>query len=109
MRLDNLKRTMHQFGRETVDLIKKDIRYKNAIRTGDLLGSITYQLYERNGSIEIDFFMIDYGKYVDEGTRYIKARHFFKQNIEDQYKKWQDEFADALSKDAMVEIENILK
>ena len=35
---------MHQFGRETVDVIKKDIRYKNAIRTGKLLGSIEYQL-----------------------------------------------------------------
>jgi hypothetical protein len=109
MRLDNLKRTMHQFGRETVDLIKRDIRYKDAIRTGKLLGSITYQLYERSGNIEVDFFMIDYGKYVDEGTIYIKARRFFKQNIEDQYKKWQDEFADALSKDALAEIENILK
>lgn len=109
MRLDNLKRTMHQFGRETVDVIKKDIQYKNAIRTGKLLGSITYQLYERSGTIEIDFFMVDYGKYVDEGTIYIKARRFFKDNIEKQYTKWQDDFADALSKDAMAEIENILK
>lgn len=100
---------MHQFGRETVDLIKRDIQYKNAIKTGKLFGSITYQLYEKSDTIEVDFFMVDYGKYVDEGTRYIKARNFFKKNIEDQYKKWQDNFAEALSKDAMSEIENILK
>jgi hypothetical protein len=37
MKISNLKKTMHQFGRDTVDVIKKDIRYKNAIRTGKLL------------------------------------------------------------------------
>lgn len=109
MILKNLKSTMHQFGRETVEVIKRDIKYKDAIRTGKLLGSITYQLYERSGNIEIDFFMIDYGKYVDEGTRYIKARRFFKDNIERQYEKWSQNFLDALSKDAMEDIENILK
>lgn len=109
MILRNLKSAMHQFGRETVEVIKKDIRYKDLIKTGKLLGSITYQLYERNDVIEVDFFMIDYGKYVDEGTRYIKAREFFNQNIEKQYEKWTQYFLDALSKDSMEEIENILK
>jgi hypothetical protein len=109
MILKNLKSTMHQFGRETVEVIKRDIKYKDAIRTGKLLGSITYQLYERSGNIEIDFFMVDYGKYVDEGTQYIKARRFFKDNIERQYEKWSQNFLDALSKDAMEDIENILK
>jgi hypothetical protein len=109
MRLDNLRREMDRFGRETVEIIKRDIRYKNAIQTGRLLGSISYKLYERNDTIEIDFFMIDYGKYVDEGTRYIKARNFFKENINQQYEKWKDDFAQALSKDAEEEIKNILK
>jgi hypothetical protein len=109
MRLDNLRREMDRFGRETVEIIKRDIRYKNAIQTGRLLGSISYKLYERNDTIEIDFFMIDYGKYVDEGTRYIKARNFFKENINQQYEKWKDDFAQALSKDAEEEIRNILK
>jgi len=109
MKITNLKKTMHQFGRETVDVIKKDIRYKNAIKTGKLLGSITYQLYERSGNIEVDFFMVDYGKYVDEGTQYIKARHFFKENIDKQYKKWQQEISDAVSKDIDEELKNIFK
>ena len=91
MAVSNLKSTMHQFGRDTVDVIKQDIRYKKLIRTGDLLGSITYQLYERNGDIEVDFFMISYGKYVDEGTKYIKARDFFKDNINKQVIKWQQD------------------
>lgn len=109
MKISNLKRTMHQFGRDTVDVIKKDIRYKNAIRTGKLLGSITYQLYERNGDIEVDFFMVDYGKYVDEGTIYIKAINFFKENIDKQYKKWQKDISDAFEKDIDEELKNIFK
>jgi hypothetical protein len=109
MNLKNLKSVMHEFGRDTVAVIKNDIRYKDLIKTGKLLGSITYQLYQRNDVIEVDFFMIDYGKYVDEGTRYIKARRFFNYNIEKQYEKWDQYFLDALAKDAMEDIENILK
>lgn len=109
MKISNLKQTMHQFGRETVDVIKKDIRYKNAIRTGKLLGSITYQLYERGGNIEVDFFMVEYGKFVDEGTIYIKARNFFKENIQKQYKKWEKDISDAFDKDIDEELKNIFK
>lgn len=100
---------MHQFGRDTVEVIKKDIRYKDLIKTGKLLGSITYQLYDRGDNIEVDFFMINYGKFTDEGTRYIKARKFFNYNIEKQYEKWNDAILDALGKDGMEEIENILR
>jgi hypothetical protein len=100
---------MHEFGRDTVGVIKNDIRYKKLIDTGKLLGSITYQLYDRGNGFEVDFFMIDYGKYVDEGTRYIKARRFFNYNIEKQYEKWEQNILDALAKDSMAEIENILK
>jgi hypothetical protein len=109
MKISNLKKTMHQFGRETVDVIKKDIRYKNAIKTGKLLGSIEYQLKERSGNVEVDFFMVEYGKYVDEGTIYIKARNFFKENIDKQYKKWEKEISDAVSKDIDEELKNIFK
>jgi hypothetical protein len=100
---------MHEFGRDTIDVIKKDIRYKNAIITGKLLGSITYQLYERNGDIQVDFFMIEYGKFVDEGTKYIKARSFFKDNINKQYKKWEKDISDAFLKDVDEELKNTFK
>jgi hypothetical protein len=109
MRYTALKATMHQFGRETVEVIKKDIRYKKLIETGKLLGSITYQLYQKNDVIEVDFFMVDYGKYVDEGTRYIKAREFFIRNIDLQYKKWSDKITEAVSQDAVDDITESLK
>ena len=109
MKYTALKSILHQFGRETVDVIKKDIRYKKAIDTGRLLGSITYQIYNKGNGFEIDFFMVDYGKYVDEGTRYIKSREFFKRNIEIQFKKWENKIADALLEDAADELTESLK
>jgi hypothetical protein len=109
MRYTNFKSILHQFGRETVNVIKKDIRYKKAIDTGKLLGSITYQIYDGRNGLQIDFFMIDYGKYVDEGTIYIKAREFYKRNIELQYKKWEDKIAEAISQDAIYDLTESLK
>ena len=53
--------------------------------------------------------MVDYGKYVDEGTRYIKAREFFKKNIEIQYKKWSDKITESVSKDAVDDLTENLK
>ena len=109
MKYTKLQSTLNQFGRETVEVIKKDIRYKKAIDTGKLLGSIEYQLYDKGRGFEVDFFMVNYGKYVDEGTRYIKAREFFIRNIELQYKKWENKIADALLEDAAYDLEESLK
>ena len=109
MKYTNLKSTLHLFGRDTVEVIKKDIRYKKAIDTGRLLGSITYQIYDGRNGLKIDFFMVDYGKYVDEGTIYIKAREFFKRNIELQYKKWEDKITEAVSQDATDDLTESLK
>jgi hypothetical protein len=109
MKYTALKSILHQFGRETVGVIKKDIRYKKAIDTGKLLGSITYQIYDGRDGLKVDFFMIDYGKYVDEGTIYIKAREFFKRNIELQYKKWEDKITEAASQDVVDDLTESLK
>jgi len=109
MKYTALKATLHLFGRDTVEVIKKDIRYKKAIDTGRLLGSITYQVSNRGNGFQIDFFMVDYGKYVDEGTIYIKAREFYKRNIQLQYKKWSDKITEAVSKDAVDDLTESLK
>jgi hypothetical protein len=109
MKYTNLKSTLNLFGKETVEVIKKDIRYKKLIDTGKLLGSITYQVFQKGNGFEIDFFMVDYGKYVDEGTRYIKAREFFIRNIDLQYKKWSDKITESVSKDAVDDLTENLK
>jgi hypothetical protein len=109
MKYTALKSTLNLFGKDTVEVIKKDIRYKKLIDTGRLLGSITYKIYKSNNGFEIDFFMVDYGKYVDEGTRYIKAREFFIRNIDLQYKKWSDKITEAVSQDAVDDLTESLK
>jgi hypothetical protein len=109
MKYTNLKSTLNLFGKDTVEVIKKDIRYKKLIDTGKLLGSITYQVSNKGDGFEVDFFMVDYGKYVDEGTKYIKAREFFIRNIELQYKKWENKIANSALEDAVDDLAESLK
>jgi len=105
--MKNLKRTLEKFGKETTQLIRRDIRYKKLVKTGKLVGSIDFKVVNRNNSYEIEFFMVEYGKFLDEGTRYIKAQNFFKDNIDDQLKKWQNDFLDAMAKDLFSVFDNI--
>jgi len=105
MKYNNLKKILKNYGDETVRIIKDDIRYKKLIRTGKLLGSISYKIVNKSGGIGIEFFMIDYGKFVDEGTIYIKAQNFFKENINKQYKKWEVQIKDAVALDFKSDIE----
>ena len=105
MKYNNLKKVLNDYGIETVKIIKNDIRYKKLIRTGKLLGSISYKVVNKSGGLGIEFFMVDYGKFVDEGTIYIKAQKFFKENIREQYKKWEIKIKDAVSLDFKEDIE----
>lgn len=105
MRYDNLKKTLNDYGIDTVKVIKEDIRYKKLIRTGKLLGSISYKIVKRNDGLGVEFIMIDYGKFVDEGTIYIKAQKFFKDNIQKQYKKWEPKIKDAVALDFKIDFE----
>jgi hypothetical protein len=107
--MKNYIRALKNYGKETVQVIKKDIRYKNLIKTGDLLGSIDFRLVERGDNIEIEFIMISYGKYVDEGTIYIRAREFFKENIKSQFEKWTPEFNKAIDTDINEELNSLFK
>jgi hypothetical protein len=107
--MKNYIRALKNYGKETVQVIKKDIRYQNLIKTGKLYGSIDFRLVERGDNIEVDFYMIDYGKFLDEGTRYIKAREFFKTNIQEQFIKWTPEFNKAIDKDVTEELKNMFK
>ena len=38
--MKNLKRALEKFGKETTQLIRRDIRYKKLVKTGKLVGSI---------------------------------------------------------------------
>jgi hypothetical protein len=97
--MKNLKRALEKFGKETTQLIRRDIRYKKLVKTGKLVGSIDFKIITRNDRYEIEFIMVEYGKFLDEGTRYIKAQRFFKDNIDKQLEKYETEFLDAMAKD----------
>jgi len=79
---------LDKFGRDTVDKIVDKINSVGAVRTGALRDSIDFRVNERGGEYTIEFEMIDYGKYVDEGTRYIEPREFFVKVIEEEAERY---------------------
>ena len=105
--MKNLKRSLEKFAKETTQLIRRDIRYKKLVKTGKLVGSIDFKVVNKNGSYEVEFYMVDYGKFLDEGTRYIKAQKFFRDNIDDQLKKYEKDFLDAMAKDLFSTFDNL--
>lgn len=56
-------------------LIQQDIRDKNLIKSGDLIKSIDASFKEERGKITLSIGAIYYYTFLDDGTRYIKARN----------------------------------
>lgn len=90
----NIERFLKGFGEQTKKKIVQKIIRVGAIRTGNLKKSIAYNIVKKGDSYEIEFSMIDYGIYVDEGTKYIKPREFFVKVIEEYIEKVFDEVMD---------------
>lgn len=82
MKMNNIEKLINDFGRDTIDAIVGEIVKKDVIKTGNLINSIDYNIFNDGDNIRIEFKMLEYGKFVDEGTRYIKAREFFLKIIE---------------------------
>ena len=83
---------LKKFGDEVVEAVKRDIQSKKLIKTGDLYKSISYTISGQS----IDFEMIYYGKYLDQGTKYIYPRNFFKPIIKKILKKFKASIAKAI-------------
>lgn len=90
----DIKRFLEGFGKETQKKIVQKIIKVGAVKTGNLKKSIAYNIIKKGDSYEIEFSMIDYGQYVDEGTEYIKPREFFVKVIEQYIEKVFDEVMD---------------
>jgi hypothetical protein len=92
----NMDKFLKGFGEGTKKEIIKKIIKVGAIRTGNLKNSIAYNVKKTGSDYVIEFSMIDYGHYVDEGSRYIiEPREFFNKVIEDHIDKVFDEVMDA--------------
>ena len=92
MNIDDFRKELTRFADDIVDNIVSEIERVGAIRTGTLKNSIDYNIFIDSDGINIEFSMIEYGKFVDEGTIYIKAREFFTKIIE----RDSDRYADTL-------------
>ena len=103
--MKNLKRTLKKVGEITCQRIRRDIRYQNLIKTGKLLGSIDFEVVQRGTFWELEFSMVEYGKFLDEGTIYIRARRFFNDIIDDQMKKSEIDILNATARDLFESIE----
>jgi hypothetical protein len=72
-------KSLQLYGRTVQSRIENKIVETDTIDTGDLLRSIKY--YQIGNYIQ--FSMLDYGKFTDEGTIRIKPRKFFNEVIDD--------------------------
>jgi len=84
--------------------IKNRILAVDAIDTGRLLDSIDWNMDFDGDEAKITFEMVEYGKFVDEGTVYISPRKFFNDIIE----KETDVLEDILEEEIILAIEKRL-
>lgn len=93
-----IKKVMEDWAENTVDDIVNKIVKEGAVDTGQLRDSIDYDIRENNDKITISFEMVEYGKFVDEGTKYIRPREFFNKVIEKNANDLEDELEDDIVK-----------
>ena len=103
--MSKIKTVLKQVGKSTVERIRRNIRYKDLIKTGKLLGSIEYKVINTNNNFELQFYMVEYGKFLDEGTIYIKAQKFFNDIIDDELKKNENNILNAYADDLLKNID----
>lgn len=92
---------LEEIGKEVCDTISGTTKFKD--RTGDLRASIGYKVIKNSqGEWRLIFHMLYYGVFVDEGTRTIQARNFFRKEIDEAFVNYTRELAQAAADDAVV-------
>jgi len=97
--MKEIEKLLIKFGEDTVNEIISEIIRKDVIKTGALKNSIDYELIETSDGLEIRFKMLEYGKFVDEGTIYIKPREFFQKVIERESQRMLEDLEDEIEKE----------
>lgn len=94
---------LNKIGKEAKNAIIKEIDRQKLIKTGNLRKSIQYKLVGSGLNTEIEFEMIYYGEYLDDGTKYIQPpREFFDKFIKKTVKKYEAEIAQAIIIDSIL-------
>lgn len=68
---------LRKWSKSTLLDIENDVRNR-AFKTGRLWKSLDIKVQHRESKYTTSLKMVYYGQYVDEGTKYIKARNFTK-------------------------------
>ena len=100
--MPHLKDILDRIGKETVRLIVGEISKQGLIKTGKLRDSISYDVVQTTNGYELEFGMVEYGEFLDKGTKYIQPpREFYEKIIQEQLTKYSDEIAQATIDDML--------
>lgn len=88
-------------------LVRDEIRKKKLIKTGTMIRSITSDIKVVAGEVKIELGAVYYYKFLDDGTRYIKAYNITNDVMET--KKFQDIIMDLIGDMIDVGIKKALK
>ncbi len=69
MRLTKLTDLLNKVGSELTSEMKTRLKGSGKVNTGKLLNSIKYKVTEKKDSVELDFTMLEYGEWVDQGRK----------------------------------------
>jgi len=67
--LDNLEKELNKAGKKLVRDVKRNIKTKKKYASGQLYKSVHYDLYQKGENFVLQFYMLDYGYYQDEGVK----------------------------------------
>ena len=67
--LKNVKEELNKFGKYVVQQSRTNLTKNKITATGDLYGSLGYDLKVMPNSVFMEFYMMEYGKFIDEGVQ----------------------------------------
>ena len=68
MKNKNLERYLNSFGKYIVQQSKSNLTKQKKNVSRDLYNSIRYDIVYNKGNFSVDFYMLDYGTFVDKGV-----------------------------------------
>lgn len=99
MNTPNVDKILPLMGDEITEAIKSAIKRKGAYKTGTLYNSIASTVKPITTGEEINVKMVEYGRYVNDGTKYIKARKFIELGLEQTKEEVFEQIAIAAAQD----------
>jgi len=80
MDFKNTKKALELFARAVVLQAKKNVKREGAVSSGNLEESISYDLKVYPKSFGLEFYMAEYGKFIDEGVKGSESTYYESRN-----------------------------